>query len=542
MSMRLLIVDDEEEVRSGIRGMIDWEGNGIEVCGEAEDGVQALAIIREAKPEILLMDIRMPELNGLQVAEAMQREGHASKAILLSGYDDFAFAQQALKFGVSEYLLKPCMPDEILAAVLKTAALIREESEQREKYADLQAMLESQMPFLKERFLLKCLRGELPPAENPREGFALYGITLPAAETAAALVRIDEYGALCGDAKERDIAYWRFSVRSTAERFLGTRLAMEFVDDQDDFALIAHLASGEDEAALAEGLSRMQEALRGQFGFTASVGIGRSYPGIGQLHLSYSEARQAMEARFARGDGCLVKYEELSAEDPGQTVPSYPFTEEKQILHSVKNGNQAALERQVDAFLEALAPPPDSPSREHVVRCCMALLLSLYHLCLETRSNPDDVFGRGLASIDALLGVPTLRQLKDNVLETTNEVCRKINSRKSGHKTVEQAVAYIQANFAGELTLETVANQVYVNPNYFCLLFKQSMGVNFIDYVHQIRIGQACEGLAAYPYKTYEIAAKVGYANEKYFCQIFKKLTGLTPSQYRDRYGSANLR
>ena len=244
-----------------------------------------------------------------------------------------------------------------------------------------------------------------------------------------------------------------------------------------------------------------------------------------------------MEARFARG-GCLVRYEELAGEEPEEAAPNYPFTEEKQILHSVQNGHHAALERQVDAFFEALAPP-GPPSRDHAVRCCTALLLSLYHLCLETRSNPDDVFGRGLASIDALLGAATLRQLKDNALHTADEVCRKINSRKSGHKTVEQAVAFIEADFAGELTLDIVANRVYVNPNYFCLLFKQAMGVNFIDYVHKVRIGKACEGLSAYPYKTYEIAAKVGYANEKYFCQIFKKLTGLTPSQYRDRFGGA---
>ncbi len=530
--MKLLIVDDEEDVRNGIRGMIDWQANGIEVCGEAEDGERALHYASLLQPDILLMDIRMPEMNGLQVAEALKEAGNAAKIILLSGYDDFVFAQQALKFGVSEYLLKPCLPEEILATVLKLKTDIRQEREKRDMYASIQAMFDEQLQHLKESFLLKCLRNELASTEDPKENFDIYKIKLPPRQANVTVVRIDDYGDFVRHALDRDVAFLRLSVRNAAEAFVGSRLRLEVIDDQDDIVLVSHLASEDDESALLEGLSRMQEELKTRLGFTVSVGTGRTYADIGQLHLSYSEAVQAMEARFALGVGCLIRYDELA--ETASPAPNYPFSEEKQIVHSVKNGNYDGLERQIDAFFAALGP--GSPSRDHVARCCMALLLSLYHLCLETRSNPDDIFGKGLASIDELVNATSLQQMKANVLSATEAVSRKINSRKTGHKTIEQAVDYIQTHYANELTLETVSNSVYVNPNYFCLLFKQTMNIKFIDYIHKVRIEKACEGLEAYPYKTYEIAAKVGYANEKYFCQIFKKHTGLTPSQYRERF------
>lgn len=527
--MKLLIVDDEEDVRNGIRTMIDWEGNGIEVVGEAEDGLQALQAARYWKPDILLMDIRMPEMNGLQVAETLKAEGHEAKSVLLSGYDDFSFARQALKFGVSEYLLKPCLPEDILGAVLKLKTEIRREREHRDLHASIQAMFDAQLPYLKERFLLKCLRGELTAAENIEDGFASYRIAIPPRQACAAIVTIDEYGSFSDRVADGDLAYLQLAVRSAAEASVGSRRPLELVVDQEDLVLVGHLGSATEEAEWLDGLAAMQEELRARFGFTVSVGVGEACEDMRSLHRSYSEATQALEARFALGAGCLIRYRELAESSPAAT--HYPLSEEKQLVQAVRHGNFDALDKQTDAFFAALHPA----SREHVSRCCTALLLSLYHLVLEKRSNPDDLFPRGLASVGDLLNVPTLRQMKDNVLKTASGVSRKINGRKPGHKTIEQAVAYIRLHYAGELSLETVASRVFVNPNYFCLLFKQETGIGFIDYVHKVRIEKACEHLDGRKYKAYEIAAMVGYANEKYFGQIFKKLTGMTPSQYRER-------
>lgn len=274
--IKLLIADDEEEIRKGIRHQIDWLANGVEVCGEAEDGTQTLQSIVEQQPDIVLIDIRMPEMSGLEVAEAIRQRRYNVKSIILSGYDDFSFAQQAMKLGVSEYLLKPCLPSDILSTVLKVTSEIRRDRAEKERQQKLQAKLDESLQLLRQKGFAERLRGEADPASD--------------------------------------------------------------------------------------------------------------------------------------------------------------------MLQRKKNGN----------------------------------------------------------------------------------------------KSIDQAIRFIRDNYDKELNLELISSRLFMNANYFCLLFKQHVGVNFIDYVHQVRIEKACEILRAYPYKTYEVAAKVGYTNEKYFCRIFKRLTGMTPTQYRD--------
>lgn len=529
--IKLLIADDEEEIRKGIRHQINWKANGVEVCGEAEDGIQTLQTIAEQLPDIVLIDIRMPEMSGLEVAEAVRQQRRDVKFVILSGYDDFSFARQALKLGVSEYLLKPCLPGDILNTVLKLKSEIDGDRAEKERQLALQAQLEESLPLLHDKRIAEWLRGEPSPADELPESLASFAAVRRPGRLTVAIILADENEQGACESPVASASVGRTVRQAIAQEDLsGLGMRYRAVADGDAVILLATMEAEREETKLLRLLNELQARIRRGEGRTVSVGLGNPCDDAFGLRRSYAEAAQAADSRFIRGTGALIRYAELDA--PTTHPPGYPSDDEKRLLAAVKSRQTAQLEPCLNGFFASLRP--DAYARERVARCCMALMMSLYHLCLEARTDADDLFGPRLSAVDRMLRLQTLEQMKGVARHVVFAVSERLQGKKSGHKTIEQALRYIHDNYDKELTLEQISGPLFVNANYFCLLFKQRMGINFIDYVHKVRIEAACGHLRAFPYKTYEVASMVGYANEKYFCRIFKRLTGMTPTQYRD--------
>lgn len=528
--VKLLIIDDEEDIRTGIRNCMDWASNGIEVIGEAEDGAQALQLIMELNPDILLMDIQMPEMSGLQVIEAIAARQHPAKSIILSGYDDFAFAKQALKYGVSDYLLKPCMPEEIMQTVLKVKSDIQHQQAKKQSYDLLDARYNESLPFMKEQFLTQLLLQESQKDSVSVEHHNWFHLQIDMKQIVVSLIRIDQYASLLARHDQMTLAALRMKAKTMASDIIGTASGCEIVDHKQDFILLSNAASSLELTTFAAFLDTYKKHLSHLFDSTVSMGISTVCADLSHLHNAYIEADASLAARFHLGTDRIIWRSELnnaiSHDGP------YPLIQEKQLLTCLKVGNPEELQTRLDDFFLALCP--ERSSQTHIVQSCKALLLSAYHICLDTNTNTEDIFSQGIASIDQLHHIDTLQQLKERLYHITSAILKKINTRKSGNKIIESALKYMNENYDKDLNLDIVSSTIYVNPRYFCLLFKQVMGINFIDYIHKIRIEKACEKLKQTHDKTYEVASKVGYANEKYFCQIFKKHTGMTPTQYRE--------
>ena len=191
--IRLMIVDDEEEIRNGIQNVIQWEANDIIVCGEAANGKEALKLIEELSPDVLLLDIRMPVMGGIELLETIASKNLPVKSIILSGYDDFSYAQNALKLGASDYLLKPCRPEEIIKTVLKVKNIIEDENKKKEAYSHLKAEFNKVLPVLKEKYLAKLLYPGNKPSEKLAEIFELYHINIRIDSVMSIIIRIDDF-------------------------------------------------------------------------------------------------------------------------------------------------------------------------------------------------------------------------------------------------------------------------------------------------------------------------------------------------------------
>ncbi len=524
--LNLLIADDEEEIRMGILNTIKWEENGIHICGLAGNGKETIEKIEQLHPEIVLLDIRMPVLGGLQVLEHINRHRYGIKTIILSGYDHFSYAQTAIKNGASDFLLKPCQPEEILSTVLKVKAQVEEELGKDTLLQGLKIRFNESLPLLKEIYLTKLLRSGGRQKLNFSENARLYGINLNDADISAAVIKIDDSPDYTGWSSSDDDELFKFAVKNIAGEILSAALKCEIIQSNDE--IIAIYNNG-NYGPIYELFDEVREYVRKFMRFTVSIGIGGKCRNVENLPVSYAEALKSIEATFSTGGNAVIKYEDIKEFDSCQS--DYPVHEEAEILNAVVSGKPENVEGKLRDFFTVLGRA--NFSKDLLLKSSLALMMSLYHLCIEKNIDTEDIFGNFQLSISSFLKCNSLSLLEARLTELSGALCRKLGNKMNSNKIIEQSVAFIDKNFNKDLNLETVAGNVFITSGYLSLLFKQKLGINFVDYLHKVRIMKACELMKDMQLKTYEIAYKVGFNDEKYFSQLFKKYTSMTPTQYK---------
>ena len=526
--IKLMIIDDEEEIRMGISRTIEWEANDISICGLAENGKEAIEKIELLHPEIILLDIRMPVVSGLQVLEYIRSHHYPTKSIILSGYDDFSYAQTAIKNGASDFLLKPCQPQEILETVLKIKTLVEEEKVQNEMLQGIKVRFNESLPVLKEIYLTKLIKNDAGRKLNYLENAKLYKINLTDTGISAAVIKIDDAPACTEINSSADAELFKFAIKNIAGELLSSKLPCEVFQNNDE---IVALCNGAGSDQVIELLEEVQANIMKYFKFSISIGVGRTYSGIEHLGTSYSEAMKSMDAAFFLGCGSIIKYDDIKELYTSEET-TYPIHEEIEIIGAIKSGQCEELEERVNDFFKGLSKT--GFSKDTLLKSSLALLMSLYHLCIEKSIETDDIFGNLQSSVGSFLKYDSLVSVKTRLIELSTAICQKLNQKKNSNKIIEQTLKFIDDNFYKDISLDTVANVVYITPSYLSLLFKQTMRINFVDYLHKARIEKACEYMKRNVHlKTYEIAYKVGYNDEKYFSQLFKKYTSMTPTQYK---------
>lgn len=526
---RLMIIDDESSIRTGIKTVIDWQANGILVCGEASNGREAFELFDELKPDIILVDIKMPVINGLQLIETVNQMKLPVKSIILSGYDDFTYAQKALKLGASDYLLKPCQPQEILETVLKVKSFIEHEKNRYDTFERLKSQFKQNVPILKEKYLSKLLDIKKRSMEKDMETFNLLEITFKPDDVTVILIRIDNL-LLHGEENDYDMELIKFAIKNITEELVKDSFLCEVCNHNDDIIIIASVNDFDIDQHILPLLNEIKKKIKEALSLTVSMGIGRGYSDLSGIYTSFQEALKSIDTRFFLGEDSIISYEDSASNIVKERI--YPISEEKELLRCVRSSIHQDLKPRFQDFYNMIHV--NQGSKDDYIKSALALVLSLYHLCIELNIDVNEDFGSGFSIFDSIMRTETADQLENKLFHIVKTIFDKINTKRSFNKIIEQAVKYIEENYYKDLTLETVAGTVYITPGYLSLLFKQVMGINFLDYLHEIRIDKACEMLQDKSLKTYQIATKVGYNNDKYFFQIFKKYRNMTPTQYRD--------
>ncbi|MBB6479217.1 response regulator [Spirochaeta isovalerica] len=520
----VFLVDDEIVLREGIRSNIHWDETPFNLVGEAPDGEMALSMIKELKPDILITDIRMPFLDGLELARIIRKEQPWVKIIILSGHDEFRYAREAISIGVEEYLLKPFSSAELLEILHKVAASIEEEKEQIVSLENLRNQVLSSKEIFRDRWLRELAAGLVSPAGAIEEARDL-GIELISGAYAVAIVKVK-----APEGRKKELPSARLFLKS----HLSKRADVIFFSERPGRHVLIVKESKEESVeetaySLAQGL---KSEVTKQTGCPVSIGIGRAVKRIGEIPLSYEEADRVSRFMGERGQQLILGAGDM---DSSSGEISLLPPESCRIAGRLKYAAAGEIDVIMEEYLSLFG---DSES--------YSPFFSNYLL--------GDIIIASTAIIGELGGdvhevIPSflLREKLNNMISSresfilhVRDLIEKVlafrDSQGKGkhYEMIRKANEYIDSHFADpDICLHSVAEHVNASPNHFSTVYSQETGRSFIEYLTSVRIGKAKYLLRNTELRSSDIAYEAGFNDPHYFSFIFKKNVGLSPRDFR---------
>ena len=534
--IKLFLVEDEIVMRDGIKSQIDWKKEDIEFAGEASDGELAYPMILETRPDILLTDIKMPFMDGLELSALVRKELPDTQIIILSGYDEFSYAQRAVSLGVTEYLLKPLPPEELLACIRKVKVKIEQERalpdpDWREE------LLREQSDYQKQMLFRTLVLGDRPLAEILRMAGKL-NMNISARYYRMILMTVREGEGV------RPAAF-----RDELSDLLDSMKGWYFFDRGEDGYAV--LSTGNDEKELDESvrsaIARLVDQIRTDEKRSYFIGVGESVNRVSDIGRSFYEANRAFSCRFLAGMNRVVFSSDLSgvdlrADSPGLDVSELVTNEDtRQVLD---NFMRTGTYEEIDPFLEGVFSSigeKNLNSRIFLNYLVMDIYFSMVRF-LKEMDCPAGRLDEKCGSINDFLKEDiSASRAREYLILCLQELIkvRDGNTRKRYGRLLREAVRYIDEHFDSEdISLNRVAEEISISPNHFSSIFSQEMGITFIEYLIQKRMERAKQLLRTTQLRSSEIAYQVGYRDPHYFSSTFRKTQGMTATEYRAGKGS----
>ena len=523
MLYKVFLVEDEIVTREGIRDSVDWVSAGFRWCGEAPDGEIALSMIEAEQPEILITDIKMPFMDGLELSRIVRHRLPQTRIVILSGHDEFRYAQEAIQLGVTEYLLKPVSAKMLMEALTKIRNQIDRERQQQEQVRHLQEQVNDNITVMRQRFLVDLVTGRLSAPVAVEEARRVQ-VDLVAHSYLAMIVRCEVTVEMPHLARLE--AY--HSVRQRAADLLGEQGdLLVFTKDVEETAVIVKGETPDALQAVAEEITDQIMALFvTQAGLTVGVGVGRPVQRLAALPQSFLDACDAAKAQTRRvatnHKGILFPPKQLLALDPTA------------VITFLRRGELQGLERFLDAHL-CMLPGGGSDLRMMADFLATDLLVAIAGFVQELGGSIDEVIP-DRAELESLLAASESSTGLRGLMHRFLSQALAYRDRRVDHarQLVEQAKGYIEAHFTSdEMSLHAVAAVVGWSPSHFSAVFSRETGETFIEYLTRQRMQKAKELLRMTALPTAEIAYQVGYGNPRYFYTVFKKATGQSPTEFR---------
>ncbi len=530
--MNLMIVEDEIRILNSLANSIPWDQHAIEVVGLAENGMEALALMERRKPDIVLLDIEMPEMDGLSLAKIVIEKEPQIKIIILSGHDDFHYAQQAIGLGVMKYLLKPAGEEEILQSVLTAAAEIRLELLEKHNITELKRIWHSRLPQLQEDFLRNWIMNRYAEWELHKHSKELNLELSSDQRYMVSVCEIDPLTEVESRFSAADIPLLQFSLESIVKEFVQPEECPVFNDTNGSTVLLFLSQSEESDTDMTKRInlliSRMLNVVKDCLKLTASAGLG-TVCSLEDVPKSYQQAGRALQERAIYGNEIVIPYLEVNRNERSIHFDS---TFEKQLEIAIYTDEAIRISSLIDDYFENAFTHTDSSELvyEHLL-----YLSSVFTRIIQSQGwSMQKVLGSDYAhflSLDSLLS-------KSQILEWAKRVAGHItiyveNERKStSHQMIKRILETVDQMLAEDLSLHSLAERLYINSSYLSRLFKKETGQSFSGYVLERRMERAKELLQGNA-KVYDAGYAVGYRDISYFAKVFRKYWGVAPSEIR---------
>lgn len=529
--MNLMIVEDEVRIRNGIANGIPWEQHGVEVVGLAGSGKEALALMELRKPDILLLDIEMPEMDGLALADAVLRQEPQMKLIILSGHNDFHYAQRAIELGVTKYLLKPAGDQEILEAVLEAAHEIRRILMEKHNVEELQRLWQSRLPQLQDDFFRNWIMDRYADWEWHKHAREL---NLPVTDHPCFQVCVCEIDPLAEDETRftaADSSLLQFSLECIAKESVDPKLCRVFNDANGSTVLLFYGLPSEPETSLMKRVNtevtRLLQVVRECLKLTASAGLG-TVLGPEEVPQSYRQALRALQERTVYGNAIAIPFLEVKRVESSFAIdPNFERQLEMAIQTEEADQAYARIEQY---FNQVFGHASAELVHEHVL-----YLSTVFTRFIQSRGLPmQKVLQGDYATLRSLDSLTTRSQILEWAKRVTVHIWDYMENerRQCSHQMVKNILESVELHLSEDLSLHSFSERLFVNPSYLSRLFKKETGESFSNYVLARRMERAKELLAANA-KVYDAANAVGYQDVSYFAKVFRKYWGVAPSELK---------
>ena len=541
--LKIFLAEDEVVVRETIKRMIPWEELGFELVGEAADGEMALPLLIRQQPDLLITDIKMPFMDGLTLARLAKKEIPGLKVVILSGYDDFNYAKQAIGIGVEDYLLKPITKNALIERLSEIRSRYEHEKTQKEYYEKFQREMQAYEKNSSRDFFEALVGGSMDMMEVYKRAEKL-GLDIVAEAYNVLIFTMNCDEDFSGQRDE--YSSWEAESLELLENFFaGHSSAMLFRSNIFSYGVLLKGQRETIEENTRECVDEIRKILSRQDGRREwFLAVGQSVERLSQIQKSYHTASRAFSQRYLYDENILYYDEMETMEHPGGQAE----TEDNAYLQKVdvnalnpailqkflSNGLQEETENFVKDYFYAIGQEPMESLvfRNYVILNVRFSVISFIKgLGCDTNemesADTEEVLAESGKNMESAIAYA--KKMISQAIEIRDQ-----NSGNKNRSILKTAVDFIDSHYMDEeISLNTVANVANVSSNHFSALFSQNMGQTFIEYLTSLRMNKAKELLRCTGMRSSEIAGEIGYKDAHYFSYLFKKTQGMTPSDYR---------
>lgn len=478
---KAIIVDDEIDIRRGLRKIIDWESKGFMVVGEAGDGKEAIELFKEQRPSLVVTDIRIPEIDGLELIKKLKEINPKVKIIILSGYNDFNYAKEALKYSVNNYLLKPVDIQELGNELSSIREVLNKEHNNEIHEAEREHSLKNET-------LLSLVKNQVKE-EDLQIFLKKYGIDLEFKTLCVALVQIDNYREYKLSLTSSEIALKKIGIKNIIEELLNKEdLGYVFDESEDMIGLLLTITKERN------GCNKLQRVLE-----------------------------NVIE--------CLVKY--VSEEVTEFSELSKVIWNNSKLLDCLGEGNEKAITKEVDRLFKEIE------EKEIPIPCVKYILtdtiIEMGKLILNYNGQWENLYFSHFRDIDDILRQGDRGKVRKYILDICYTLQNFINTEKEkkSPSVLEKVLDYIDIHYNQEISLKKLADIFYINQFYLGQLIKKKKGINFNDYINNLKVEEAKRLLLKGKMSIKDISEKIGYKYLDHFYKNFKLITGISPGKFK---------
>ncbi|MBC8062709.1 MAG: response regulator [Clostridiaceae bacterium] len=531
--LKVFIVDDDDIIRKGLHVIVKKFVEDCEVVGQAADGELALEAIKVLKPDLLITDIKMPIMDGIELIKNVKELKLKMKIIVLSGFDEYKYVRETFKYGVKDYLLKPIQKKDIVELINNIKIEIEKENGEDIQGMDLELKAKEGTNLLRQKMIIQLSQKSY--SDNAELEKELKSLDIKqTGNFIVTILSIDNYFKLntkeAPDLGLNSIKQLINEFETTCKSITNNLIAFKCLEDSCILALFEGIGKLE----LQQRLSRLQSDIVNKNDFTISIGVSNGFNNIYDSHIAFEQVNLAIEEKFYKGNNSLINYEDNSYERNKLEEPKIDKCIDN-FLGAIEICNSKGIVKHIEEFLIYLKESKLRPNEFR--KSCLGFISRVVAVSSDFRDATNNLSIEDDLDLTIYLKeISTYEELREYLVSEMFKIAEEIKSirEKKSKKIIEISKKYVLNHFKEDINLNLIAEKVFLSANYFSNLFKSETGMNFSDFLLDVRVNEAKKLLANYEYKIYEIGPMVGYDEIVSFGRAFKKKVGLSPSDYRN--------